>query len=329
MKLSIIIPVYNGAEFIQKSYDSVMKQQLEDYEIVYIDNNSKDESVKIIEALQESNSNIQLYFQTRQGEAQTRNKGIEKAKGDFIHQLDVDDELFPDVLNKMMRVLDENPAIEAVFGKMAISSKTIKDTPKPNEETNNVTLKDKPYWGLKWFSDLRTVVGEAAFMHRRSVFEKIGVYTENLPIIGTDLAFDIKLGMTCNVACMDTYIYLYFKHEMSLIEGVKKKTHRAFMVWPRLVKEHMPFYLNNETPLRFKELLFSQLYNTLGKQLYFTKTYLARKKLKQKLLIEMSPIDVSILIKFFLSILVIFPFSYVIKFYGYYVVPFVIRKIKK
>jgi len=223
MKLSIIIPVYNGAEFIQKSYDSVMKQQLEDYEIVYIDNNSKDESVKIIEALQESNSNIQLYFQTRQGEAQTRNKGIEKAKGDFIHQLDVDDELFPDVLNKMMRVLDENPAIEAVFGKMAISSKTIKDTPKPNEETNNVTLKDKPYWGLKWFSDLRTVVGEAAFMHRRSVFEKIGVYTENLPIIGTDLAFDIKLGMTCNVACMDTYIYLYFKHEMSLIEGVKKK----------------------------------------------------------------------------------------------------------
>jgi glycosyltransferase involved in cell wall biosynthesis len=327
MKLSIIIPVYNGAEFLQKSYASIMNQHLDDYEIVYVDNNSKDDSVKIIELFKEKNKNVKLYFQTRQGEAQTRNKGIEKAQADYIHQLDVDDELFPDTLKKMMDVLDSYPNIEAVFGKMVKSHNTIANTEKPDDETNNVTLKDKPYWGLKWFSDLSSVVGEAAYMHRKSVFKKNGLYTEQLPLIGTDLAFDVKLGMTCNVAFIDTYIYLYFKHETSLIQGVKQKTPRAFMMWPRLVKEHLPFYLNTETPVEFKKILHAQLFKSMGKQLYFTKGYLVRKQLKQKLLAEIIPLEVSRIITLFLSILVILPFSVIIKFYGYYVVPYIKKSI--
>jgi len=51
MKLSVIIPVYNGADFIQKSYDSIVNQRLEDYEILYVDNNSKDHSSKNIKGL--------------------------------------------------------------------------------------------------------------------------------------------------------------------------------------------------------------------------------------------------------------------------------------
>ena len=124
------------------------------------------------------------------------------------------------------------------------------------------------------------------------------------------------------------YMYLYYKHEQSTIQQSKKKMPRAFMVWPRLVKEHLPFYLNNDTPLMFKKLLFGQLYQSMGKQIYFTKGYKARRGLKNKLLKEILPLEVSSIVKLYLSILLIFPLSYIIKFFGYYLVPYVIKGIK-
>src|SRR5690606_10978216 len=105
----------------------------------------------------------------------------------------------------------ENPNVDAVVGKMVKSHKDLQNTVKPADETNEVTFKEKPYWGMKWFSSLRNVVGAAAFLYRKSVFDTIGNYNVNISM-GTDTAVDIKLGMLCNVAYINTYIYLYFKH---------------------------------------------------------------------------------------------------------------------
>ncbi len=329
MKLSIIVPVYNGEIFIKRCYDSLLNQQLDslDHEILFVDNNSTDRSVDIINSLIKTNANVKLILQPKQGEAAARNMGISEATGDYLYQLDVDDEVFPNVLIRMIAVLDSNSAIDAVFGKMLKTHKTLATIDEELEESHNVIFEEKPHWGLQWFSNLGTVVGEGAFMHRRSVFEKIGVYTEQLPIIGTDLAFDIKLGMTCNLAFMDTYIYLYFKHEVSLIQGVKRKMPRAFMVWPRLVKEHVPFYLEQDTPLRFKSLLFSQLFQSMGRQVVFTKGLKNRQDLKQQLYHDLQAIRIPLVIRLYLSILVILPLESLRKVYGYYMVPYVVKQL--
>lgn len=327
MKLSIIIPVYNGEKFINRSYKSIMNQNLDDvdYEILYINNNSKDNSEEVIKKLQSDNSRIKLYNQTKQGEAQARNMGIEKATGDYLYQLDVDDETFPGALNRMMDVLDNYPNVDAVFGKMYKTSKSLSNIEMPKDETHKLIINEKPHWGLKWFSDLGSVVGEGAFMHRKDVFKLLGTYSEQLPIIGTDLAFDIKLGMLCNLAYLDTYIYLYFKHEVSLIQGVKKKMPRAFMVWPRLVKEHLPFYLSNEVPKRFETLLFSQLFQSMGRQIIFTKGFSNRRQLRKQLINEIPEVKIPFLIRFYLAILAVLPLAFLRKLYGYYIVPFVVK----
>jgi len=329
MKLSIIVPVYNGEIFIKRCYDSLLNQQLDtlDYEILFVDNNSTDRSADIIKTIIKTNDNAKLIAQPKQGEAHARNMGISQAKGDYLYQLDVDDEVFPNVLIRMIDVLDSNSAVDAVFGKMFKTDKTLATIDVELEESHDVVFEKKPHWGLKWFSNLGTVVGEGAFMHRRSVFNKIGVYTEQLPIIGTDLAFDIKLGMTCNLAFLDTYIYLYFKHEVSLIQGVKKKMPRAFMVWPRLVKEHLPFYLEQDTPLRFKTLLFSQLFQSMGRQLVFSSGLKKRQDLKLELYHDVQAIRIPLVIRLYLSILVILPFESLRKVYGYYIVPYAVKQL--
>ncbi|MBR9915492.1 MAG: glycosyltransferase family 2 protein [Algicola sp.] len=326
MTLSVVIPVYNGAEFIQKSYNSIIDQNVDDFEILYVDNNSTDDSVKHIETYVAKDERVKLYIQKKQGAAPARNLGITKAKGDYIYVFDVDDEIYPNALNTMINVLVQNERLDAVFGRMVKSDVGIDKTEQPEDTTGKVILKEKPYWGHLWFSSLKTVVGPPGFLYRKRVFSKIGMYNEAIKN-NEDTALDIKLGMTCDIAFLDMYVYLYFKHPDSTIEQSKRKMPRAFMIWPRLIHEHVPFHLEHQHDETFKKLLFSQLFQAMGKQLYYTKPYRKRRALRNELIAELQGIKLPLVIRCYLNILTVLPYSYVIKFYGYYLVPYIVKKI--
>ncbi|MCR8666359.1 glycosyltransferase [Aestuariibaculum sp. M13] len=327
MMLSVVIPVFNGAAFIEQSYQQIERQGIIDLELIYVNNNSTDASEEIIKVLMERDLRVKYLKQPKQGAAAARNMGISEAKGKYIYMFDVDDEIFPGILKRMIKILDEYPDIDAVFGKMVKSNKSIGDIEKPEDETHEVILKSTPYWGLLWFEDLSTVVGPPAFLYRKTVLLELGGYNEDLRI-GQDTALDIELGMTKQLAFLDTYVYLYFKHENSTIQQSKSKMPRAFMIWTRLVKAHIPFYLSYKVPLKFKQLLYSQLCQSMARQLCFTQGLLQRHFLKNKLLLEIAPLRVPFIIGLYLSILVLLPWTILRKFYGYYLVPFVINRLK-
>lgn len=319
MKISVIIPVYNGENFVKRAYDSVKSQDLEkyEYEIIFIDNNSTDASAILINELIQVDSRVKLYIQPKQGEANARNKGIEKAQGEYLHQLDVDDEIYPGALNKMITVLDENPHVEAIVGRMVKSYKDLKNTIKPNDETDEVIFRDTPYWGLKWFSSLRNVVGEAAYIHRSSVFEKIGNYNVNISM-GTDTALDIKLGMLCNVAYINTYVYLYFKHFDSITAVSKRKHHQIFHLWSRSIEADLPLYYAHDVPVEYKSILFRQVFSTMGKIIYYSDGLKERYRVYKQIPLDVKPLKLPIIIKIYLAVIVIMPINILLKFYIYY-----------
>src|SRR5690606_25499820 len=151
--------VYNGADFIQKSYNSILNQNLQEFEIIFVDNNSRDRSVENIKRLMQEDSRISLYYQKKQGAGPARNLGINMAKGEYIYLFDVDDEIYPNAIKTMISVLETHANVDAVFGKMNKSHQGISDIPALEGDTLKVVLKEKPYWGLKWFSNLKHVVG--------------------------------------------------------------------------------------------------------------------------------------------------------------------------
>uniref|UniRef100_UPI004048EE17 glycosyltransferase family 2 protein n=1 Tax=Gelidibacter sp. TaxID=2018083 RepID=UPI004048EE17 len=324
MKLSVVIPAYNAANFIEKSYQSIINQNLTNFELIYVDNNSTDATVENIHKLIGVDDRVKLILQPKQGAAAARNMGIKASKGDYIYVFDVDDEIYPNAINTMVGVLERYKDVDAVFGKMVKSYKGISETDKPKDESCEVIIKEKPYWGLKWFSDLKTVVGPPAFIYKKHVFDSIGFYNESIRN-NEDTAFDVKLGMTSNVAFIDKYVYLYFKHDESTIQTSKRQMPRAFMIWPRLVKEHLPFYLSYDVPKRFETLLFSQLFQSMGRQIVFTKGLANRFQLKKLLIGELSEVKIPTLIQIYLAILAILPLAFLRKLYGYYVVPFVVK----
>lgn len=92
--ISIIIPCYNVEKYIEKCLDSILQQQLEKYQIILIDDCSKDNTVKVIENYQKKYKNIDIILlknQENKGAGYSRNRAIEKSKYDIISFIDSDD----------------------------------------------------------------------------------------------------------------------------------------------------------------------------------------------------------------------------------------------
>jgi len=98
-KVSVIIPVYNTEEYLEKCLQSVLNQDLKDVEILIIDDVSTDNSLKILEKFKIDDERIILKkFEYNQGQAKGRNWGLSQAKGDYILFVDSDDFMVPNIL---------------------------------------------------------------------------------------------------------------------------------------------------------------------------------------------------------------------------------------
>ena len=103
-EITIIIPVYNGQEFIENCFNSILNQSYTDYEVIFINNNSEDDSYKILQLLKEKYSFVKVINEHNRGASYARNSGIDNSNGKYICFVDIDDTLEKDYL----KILYEN-----------------------------------------------------------------------------------------------------------------------------------------------------------------------------------------------------------------------------
>src|SRR5690554_5837918 len=97
MRLSIIIPIYNGSPYLERLIRTLTAFTITDFECIFIDNNSTDDTLKKLEGLlQGSNLNYLILSELKQGAGHARNTGIKKAKGAYLAFLDCDDIILPE-----------------------------------------------------------------------------------------------------------------------------------------------------------------------------------------------------------------------------------------
>lgn len=106
-KLSIIIPLYNAERYIGACLDSILSSDLprEAYEIIVVDDGSKDGGPEIVRNYQTAHSNITLLAQENQGQSVARNFGIKQCKGEYVWCVDADDQV-ENCLEKVFSSLD-------------------------------------------------------------------------------------------------------------------------------------------------------------------------------------------------------------------------------
>ena len=111
-KISVIVPTHNRAHFLGKAIDSVLSQTYENFEIIIIDDNSKDNTTDLLESYNDKRIKYVKNNENR-GCGRARNQGIELARGDYITFLDSDDELFS---TKFEKQLEKFHLLPSAFG---------------------------------------------------------------------------------------------------------------------------------------------------------------------------------------------------------------------
>jgi len=110
-KISVIIPAYDAAKYLPRTIESVYQQTCQDFEIILVDDGSKDNTGDVIP----HRANLIYRYQENSGPAAARNTGIRCASGDYLVFLDADDTISPNKLRSQADFLDQNPDVDIVY----------------------------------------------------------------------------------------------------------------------------------------------------------------------------------------------------------------------
>lgn len=110
-KISIVVPSYNRAEFIPATIDSILQQSFQDFELIFIDDGSTDNTTQIMKKYTDSDYRVKYFKQVNSERAVARSYGISLATGDFVCLVDSDDLWYPNKLETQLKVMEADPEI--------------------------------------------------------------------------------------------------------------------------------------------------------------------------------------------------------------------------
>lgn len=166
--VSVILPVYNGEKYLDEAIKSILSQSYKRFELIIIDDGSKDKSLSIAKGFKDSR--IKVYTQTNKGLAKTLNRGISLSKGTYIARQDQDDFSYPERLEKQANYLNKNP-------KCGLVGTWAEIWEGDNKKTHR-SLKHCPENGLlQYFLLFDNPFVHSSVMIRKTALEDVGFYS--------------------------------------------------------------------------------------------------------------------------------------------------------
>ena len=116
LSFTIIVPVYNTAQYLHRCIDSILSQSFTDFEVLLVDDGSTDGSGAICDSYAEKDGRIQVFHKENGGVSSARNMGLDNAYGEWLLFVDSDDFLCDDTcLNALAKTIDSRPDCELVY----------------------------------------------------------------------------------------------------------------------------------------------------------------------------------------------------------------------
>jgi GT2 family glycosyltransferase len=185
--VSVIIPVWNSAEFIGETVKSVLGQTFKDYELIIVNDGSPDTD-ELEAALIPYRSSLKYLSERHKGAAAARNAALRVASGTYVAFLDADDSWLPTYLDHQVAFLAAHPDIDLVYADAAITG----DSPLAGR-TFMETAPSRGPVTLKSLLSLRCHVIASGVVVRRSVVADAGMFDETIPR-GHDFDLWIRLA---------------------------------------------------------------------------------------------------------------------------------------
>lgn len=175
MDFSIIVPVYQVEDYLERCVDSLLKQRDAEYEILLIDDGSKDRSGEICDIYAQMNSRIKVFHKKNGGLSSARNYGIDRAQGKYVLFVDSDDYVETDLCEILKAFTDRHPCADAfIYGGVEESEGTVID------EIRRIEPKQAKEWNaheyLKYAYRNRNLNVQAwLYVYRKEFLDKNGL----------------------------------------------------------------------------------------------------------------------------------------------------------
>lgn len=166
-KISIIIPSYNRAEYVSATLDSILAQTYKDFEIVFIDDGSTDDTEKILQKYVSKDYRVKYFKQLNSERAIARTYGMGLAMGDYICLVDSDDIWYPNKLEVQLKVMEADP-------KIILSYASVNRIDMQGNRTMTAARQHEGYTGWVFFELLkRNFIPSVTPMFRKEVLKKV------------------------------------------------------------------------------------------------------------------------------------------------------------
>ncbi|WP_415325242.1 glycosyltransferase family 2 protein [Chryseobacterium sp. MMS23-Vi53] len=273
LDISVIIPVYNASQFLEKCVESAVRFD-EVKEVILVEDKSTDNSLEICEKLASENSKIKLFQHPDKGNhgaGATRNLGIEKATGNFITFLDADDYYLPNRFDAEKEIF-KDPKVEGVFSAIGVEYLTEKGRLEYQKKFNDapLTTVNYPAEGEEVFRGLLSLTPQpfGTFFHlnaltiRKSALEKNNLrFNVNLRV-HQDSDFNIKLAYHCYLksGIIDKAVAMRGIHDdnriTKIVQYSQQYNERQHIYWKSLYdwadKNHLKSEYKNRFYLNYK-----------------------------------------------------------------------------
>lgn len=208
--ISIVVPIYNAIKYLPNMVNSVLAQSYKDWELVLVDDGSKDKSGLYCDELAEKDKRIKVYHIPNGGVTAARKLGADKANGEWIFFMDADDALTEGTLQIM---IDHSHNCDVVIGNKQIVSGTTITEEWMNKENRILAARDFLY-DLIMNRVSQFITGR---MFRKELFENNTIHIPRELIMAEDFIMNVQLGnKAIRIALITDFVYQYYVFDESV-----------------------------------------------------------------------------------------------------------------
>lgn len=248
-RVSVIIPVYNGEKYISETVNSVIAQTYTDYELILVNDGSKDTTGQILESF--SNDRIKVLHIENSGVSNARNIGYAESAGDYIAFLDADDLWLPERLQETVAYLDEHKEVGLVHTHMAVIDEKSQKTGEVFAGKEGNILEDLLLWNGC------CIPAPSSILVRREVMEEIDLFDTNLSTAADQEIF-FRIANVYKIGMVNQPLGLYRIHGENMHLNIARMEKEHVYTYKKAAE--LGLYHSNS----FRRKCFSNMYMILA-----------------------------------------------------------------
>lgn len=233
-QVSIIIPVYNVSQYLDKCISSVIHQTFKDIEIIVVNDGSTDDSLLLLEGYSLNDDRVKIITKSNEGLAMARLTGLERATAPYVYHLDGDDFIEPTLIEQVYKKIIETEADLLMFRfRIDYPDRSALSLPYPKSNYTSSELLSYLWSGLGYFAVW-------AHMHKRSLYENVKFVKE--------LSFGEDAYLTSQLIYYSDKIHVYDSEPLmhyiirdtSISNGaLSEKKAKDILLYPELIVQFM------------------------------------------------------------------------------------------